>query len=298
MWFFSRSNQCTGNGGNKGSETILTKKNRATPQKNTLSSIELPNVSAHSQVAEGEGGNPAHTLVFGAGDGKQVTFLNETKERFGILVVDDHPVMRDGLRAVIEQESDMEVTGEAADGKDAIEQFRKLLPDVMLIDLQMPVMDGLQAITTIRSEFPDATIIVLTTFPGDARVVRAFTLGATSYLLKTARREEIIKAIRSEATARQQLAVRFLKGVTYAARPASHHLWVPLPRHLDGANLIAHLLRNGLAVVGEDAFAVDETAPPGIRISLGAARNRADLSHALQVLAQALKAPVEAMQIV
>jgi len=109
---------------------------------------------------------------------------------------------------------------------------------------------------------------------------------------------EIIKAIRSEAAARQQLASHFLKGVTYAARPASHHLWVALPRHLDGANLIAHLLRNGLAVVGEDAFAVDETVPRGIRVSLGAARNRADLSHALQVLAQAVKTPVEAMQIV
>jgi DNA-binding NarL/FixJ family response regulator len=132
--------------------------------------------------------------------------LNEISERFGILVVDDHPVMRDGLRAVIEQEADMEVTGEAADGKEAIEQFRKLLPDVMLIDLQMPVMDGLQAITAIRSEFPDATIIVLTTFPGDARVVRAFTLGATSYLLKTARRDEIVKAIRGALTGRHILA--------------------------------------------------------------------------------------------
>ena len=100
----------------------------------------------------------------------------------------------------------MEVTGEAADGKDAIEQFRKLLPDVMLIDLQMPVMDGLQAITTIRSEFPDATIIVLTTFPGDARVVRAFTLGATSYLLKTARRDEILKAIRGALAGRHTMA--------------------------------------------------------------------------------------------
>jgi DNA-binding NarL/FixJ family response regulator len=126
--------------------------------------------------------------------------LNETKERFGILIVDDHPVMRDGLRSVIEQEDDMQIIGEAADGKEAIEQFRKLLPDVMLIDLQMPVVDGLQAITAIRSEFPDATIIVLTTFPGDARVIRAFTLGATSYLLKTARREEIIKAIRGALT--------------------------------------------------------------------------------------------------
>ncbi len=147
-----------------------------------------------------------HTLVFGTGDRKQATSLNETKDRFGILVVDDHPVMRDGLRAVVEQEPDMEITGEASDGKEAVEQFRKLLPDVMLIDLQMPVMDGLQAITSIRSEFPDATIIVLTTFPGDARLIRAFTLGATSYLLKTARRDEIIKAIRGALAGRHIVA--------------------------------------------------------------------------------------------
>lgn len=132
--------------------------------------------------------------------------LTENKDKFGILVVDDHPVMRDGLRAVIEQEPDMEVVGEAADGREAIEQFQKLLPDVMLIDLQMPDVDGLQAITTIRSGFPDATIIVLTTFPGDARVVRAFTLGATSYLLKTARRDEIIKAIRGALSGRHTMA--------------------------------------------------------------------------------------------
>jgi len=148
-----------------------------------------------------------------------VTFLNETKQRFGILVVDDHPVMRDGLRAVIEPESDMEVAGEAADGQEAIEQFRRLLPDVMLIDLQMPVMDGLQAITAIRSEFPDATIIVLTTFPGDARVVRAFTLGATSYLLKTARRDEIIGAIRGALTGRHIVAPEVAQEIaSYAGR--------------------------------------------------------------------------------
>lgn len=120
--------------------------------------------------------------------------------------MDDHPVMRDGLRAVIEQEPDMEVLGEAADGREAIAQFQKLLPDVMLIDLQMPEVDGLEAIMTIRGEFPDATIIVLTTFPGDARVVRAFTLGATSYLLKTARRDEIIKAIRGALIGRHTVA--------------------------------------------------------------------------------------------
>lgn len=100
----------------------------------------------------------------------------------------------------------MDVVGEASDGGEAIDQFKRLLPDVMLIDLQMPDVDGLQAITTIRHEFPDATIIVLTTFPGDARVVRAFTLGATSYLLKTARRDEIIKAIRGALAGRNTVA--------------------------------------------------------------------------------------------
>lgn len=132
--------------------------------------------------------------------------MNEKKARFGILITDDHPVMRDGLRMVIEEEADLEVVGEAADGQEAIELFRKFLPDVLLIDLQMPEVDGLQAITTIRGEFPDATIIVLTTYPGDARVVRAFTLGATSYILKSARRDEIIKAIRGALSGRYTVA--------------------------------------------------------------------------------------------
>jgi len=109
---------------------------------------------------------------------------------------------------------------------------------------------------------------------------------------------EIIRAIRSEAAARQQLAARFLKGVTYAARPASHHLWVPLPPHLEGTDLLSHLMRNGLAVVGEDAFAVGSSAPRGLRVSLGAARNRAELSQALQVLANVVKTPVGARQVV
>jgi DNA-binding NarL/FixJ family response regulator len=132
--------------------------------------------------------------------------LNEKKARFGILITDDHPVMRDGLRMVIEEELDLEVLGEAADGREAIEQFRRLHPDLLLIDLQMPEMDGLEAITTIRGEFPDATIVVLTTYPGDARVVRAFTLGATSYILKTARRDEILKAIRGALSGRHTVA--------------------------------------------------------------------------------------------
>ncbi|WOH83690.1 PLP-dependent aminotransferase family protein [Bradyrhizobium sp. BEA-2-5] len=109
---------------------------------------------------------------------------------------------------------------------------------------------------------------------------------------------DIIRAIRNEAAARQLLATRFLKGVSYAARPASHHLWMPLPKHFDGTDLLSHLMRNGLAVVGEDAFAAGEAAPRGLRVSLGAARNRAELSQALQVLSNAVRTPVGATQIV
>lgn len=109
---------------------------------------------------------------------------------------------------------------------------------------------------------------------------------------------DIIRAIRNEAAARQQLAARFLKGVAYAARPASHHLWMPLPKHFDGTDLLSHLMRNGLAVVGEDAFAAGDAAPRGLRVSLGAARNRAELSQALQVLSNAVRTPVGATQIV
>jgi len=119
-----------------------------------------------------------------------------------------------------------------------------------------------------------------------------------THWLRSGIANEIIRAIRNEAAARQQLAARFLKGVTYAARPASHHLWMPLPSHLEGTDLLSHLMRNGVAVVGEDAFAAGPGVPRGLRVSLGAARNRAELSRALQVLANAVKAPAGVRQVV
>jgi DNA-binding NarL/FixJ family response regulator len=132
--------------------------------------------------------------------------VNHAEALIRVLIADDHPVMRDGLRAAINQEDDLRVVGEAADGAEAIERYRELLPDVTLLDLQMPHVDGLQAITAIRQEFPQACIVVLTTYPGDARVTRAMTLGATSYLLKTADRDEILKAIRSTMRGRHVVA--------------------------------------------------------------------------------------------
>jgi DNA-binding NarL/FixJ family response regulator len=123
--------------------------------------------------------------------------LNSQPQKIRVLITDDHPAMRHGLAAAIAGETDMEIAGEACDGAEAIERCRKLQPDVVLLDLQMPNVDGLEAIAKIRAESPKAVIIVLTTYPGDARVMRALTLGATSYLLKSADLGDIVEAIRA-----------------------------------------------------------------------------------------------------
>lgn len=119
-----------------------------------------------------------------------------TTETIRVLLADDHPIVRDGLRLNLMQEPDIQVVGEAVDGADCVTKFGELLPDVTLMDLQMPRMDGLQAITAIRQRYPDAAIVVLTTYPGDARMERAMTLGATSYLLKSATRDELLQVVR------------------------------------------------------------------------------------------------------
>lgn len=132
--------------------------------------------------------------------------MNDDGQRIRVLIVDDHPVMRDGIAAAIESGTDMQVVGQASDGAEAIVRFRELHPDIALIDLQMPGIDGLQAIATIYSEFPAARTIVLTSYPGDARVKRTLTLGANAYLLKTATREEILAAIRAVMHGRRVVA--------------------------------------------------------------------------------------------
>lgn len=112
-----------------------------------------------------------------------------------VLVVDDHPVLRDGVAAILENQTDMKMVGEARDGSEAIERFRALRPDVTLMDLQMPGTNGVDAITAIRSEHPGARIIVLTTYSGDVQAVRALKAGASGYLLKSSLRTELIDAI-------------------------------------------------------------------------------------------------------
>jgi DNA-binding NarL/FixJ family response regulator len=114
-----------------------------------------------------------------------------------ILTVDDHPLLREGIAAVISGETDMVLVAEASNGREAVEQFRAHRPDVTLMDIQMPLMNGIEGILAIRKEFPEAHIIVLTTYSGDAQAVRAFQAGAAGYLLKGMLRKELVETIRS-----------------------------------------------------------------------------------------------------
>ena len=114
-----------------------------------------------------------------------------------ILISDDHPMVREGLAAVINHDPGMEVVGEATQGREAVEAFGCLRPDVTLMDLRMPVMDGADAITLIRKESPTALVIILTTFDGDEDVYRGIRAGARGYLLKDTGRREILEAIRA-----------------------------------------------------------------------------------------------------
>lgn len=114
-----------------------------------------------------------------------------------VLTVDDHPVLRDGLMSIIEMQPDMTVVGEAASGAEALPAFRSLRPDVTLMDLQMPDGGGVEAIEAIRSEFPAARIIVLTTYASDGKAVRALKAGAVGYMLKSSVRKELLDTIRA-----------------------------------------------------------------------------------------------------
>ena len=123
--------------------------------------------------------------------------MNAAPRPIRILLADDHPVLRQGIQALAADERDMEFIAEASNGREAIEQFRKHLPDITLIDLQLPDMNGIDAMIAIRNEFPDARFIILTTYAGDVQVSRALKAGARAYLLKSFLRKELLDTIRA-----------------------------------------------------------------------------------------------------
>jgi DNA-binding NarL/FixJ family response regulator len=123
--------------------------------------------------------------------------MSDDTSTIRILVADDHLVVREGVEALVRRQPDLQIVAQATNGREAIEQFRAHRPDVTLMDLQMPEMKGLDALIALRSEFPEARIIILTTYAGDIQVQRAIKSGASAYLLKNALHKELLDTIRA-----------------------------------------------------------------------------------------------------
>ena len=132
--------------------------------------------------------------------------MNADVSLIRILAVDDHPLVREGISGLVAGQSDMSVVAEATNGREAIKQFRAHRPDVTLMDLQMPEMNGLDAIIAIRGEFSEARIIVLTTYAGDVQALRAIKAGARAYLLKNTLHKELLDSIRAVHAGRRNIS--------------------------------------------------------------------------------------------
>jgi DNA-binding NarL/FixJ family response regulator len=151
-----------------------------------------------------------------------------------VLCVDDHPLFREGVATLLETQADMELVAEAVNGREAVELFRKHRPDVTLMDLQIPEISGIDAISAIRGEFCEARVIVLTTHAGDVQVTRALRAGARAYLLKGLLRKELIETIRAVHAGQKRLTPEV------AAQIAEHALDEGLtPREIDVLRIVA-----------------------------------------------------------
>jgi len=192
-----------------------------------------------------------------------------------ILAVDDHALIRDGIAALIADQTDMRLVAEASNGREAIEQFRSHHPDVALMDLQMPEMNGIDALIAIRSEFPEARIIVLTTYAGDALCKRAMTAGARAYILKGNVRKDLLDTIRAVRAGK-----KFIHGEV-AAELASHSADDALSeREIEVLSLIAAGNSNKLI---SDELSISEDTVKGHVKSILSKLGVHDRTHAVTV---------------
>jgi DNA-binding NarL/FixJ family response regulator len=174
------------------------------------------------------------------------------------MAVDDHPVLRQGLSAIIANELDMQLVGEAANGREAIEQYRILEPDIVLLDVQMPEMNGIEAIRAIRAEYPTARVIVLTTFAGDVLAQTALEAGAQGYILKGSLRKELLDTVRAVYRGQKRVnAAVATKMATYVGADALSG------REIDVLKLIA--LGNSNKRIGSHLAVTEETVKAHVK---------------------------------
>jgi len=179
-----------------------------------------------------------------------------------ILCVDDHPLLREGIAALIGNQAEMELVAEASNGREALDEFRKHRPDITLMDLQMPEMSGIDTMSAIRGEFPDARIIMLTTHAGDVQISRALKAGARAYLLKGLLRKELLDTIRAVHAGQKRLSSEA------AAEIAEHATDDGLtPREIDVLRLVAG--GNANKEIAVQLSLTEETVKSHIRNILG-----------------------------
>ena len=190
-----------------------------------------------------------------------------------VLSVDDHPLLREGIAALVTNQTDMQIVAEASNGREALELFRKHRPDITLMDLQMPEMSGIDAMSSIRGEFPDARIIILTTHAGDVQVSRAFEAGARAYLLKGSLRKELLEAIRAVHAGKKRLSSEVAIEITEHATDDTL-----TPREIDVLRLVAG--GNANKEIAAQLSLTEETVKSHIRSILGKLGAR-DRTHAV-----------------
>jgi DNA-binding NarL/FixJ family response regulator len=192
-----------------------------------------------------------------------------------VLAVDDHPMLREGIASLLGSQSDMKLVAEASTGREALEQFREHRPDLTLMDLQLPDMDGIEAMAAICSEFPQARIIVLTTYRGDVQVLRALKAGARAYLLKGLLRKELLDTIRAVHAGQKRIPAEV------AAELAEHAVEDSLTsREIDVLRLIAGGNANKLIA---DRLSITEDTVKGHVKNILSKLGASDRTHAVTI---------------
>ena len=192
-----------------------------------------------------------------------------------VLSVDDHPLLREGIAALISHQADMQLVAEASNGREALDLFRQHRPDITLMDLQMPEMSGIDAMSSIRGEYPEARIIVLTTHAGDVQVTRALKAGARAYLLKGSLRKELLETIRAVHAGQKRLSSEVAQEI------AEHSSDDALtPREIDVLHLIAR--GNANKEVASRLSLTEETVKSHVRNIL-AKLGAHDRTHAVAI---------------